>query len=124
MTCKGCINFNECLSKNGTTKYFTADIACNDVENWCKYFKNKLHYIELPCNIGDKAYYISCCTKSYEPIEVKVIGFCIEVCEIWGVVCKTDSYPFTLPIDEVYFNKLQAEKEIDKLNGIKTLKQG
>lgn len=124
MTCKYYINFNECLSKNGTTKYYKTNIACDDVEKMCKYFKNKLHYIELPCNIGDKAYYISYCTKSYKPIEVKVIGFCIEVCEILGVVCKTDSYPFTLPIDGVYFNKLQAEKEIDKLNGIKTLKQG
>lgn len=73
---------------------------------------------------GDKAYYISYATKSYTLVEVKVIGFNITVCEIWGVVCKTDSYPFTLPIDEVYFNKLQAEKEIDKLNNTKTLKQG
>ena len=53
---------------------------------------------------------------------MKVIGFNISVCEIWGVVCKTDSYPFTpypftLPIDKVYFDKLKAEKEIDKLNG-------
>lgn len=123
MTCKDCINFNECLSKDGTTKYSTKDIACNDVEKRCKYFKNKLHYIELPCNIGDKAYHISYCTKPYKPLEVKVIGFCIDVCEIWGVVCKTDSYRFTLPIDKVYFNKLQAEKESDKLNNIKTLKQ-
>lgn len=119
MTCKYCINFNECLRKDGTTKYYKTNIACDDVEKMCKYFKNKLHYIELPCNIGDKAYYISYLTKSYTLAEVKVIGFCIEVCEIWGVVCKTDSYPFTLPIDKVYFNKLQAEKEIDKLNGIK-----
>lgn len=122
MTCKDCINFNECLSKKGTTKYSTTDIACNNVEKLCKYFKNKLHYIELPCNIGDKAYYISYLTKSYTLAEVKVIGFNISVCEIWGVVCKTDSYPFTsypftLPIDKVYFDKLKAEKEIDKLNG-------
>lgn len=124
MTCKDCINFNECLSKNGTTKYSATDIACGNVEKLCKYFKNKLHYIEIPCSIGDKAYYISYATKSYTLVEVKVIGFNITVCEIWGVVCKTDSYPFTLPIDEVYFNKLQAEKEIDKLNNTKTLKQG
>lgn len=124
MTCKDCINFNECLSKNGTTKYSATDIACGNVEKLCKYFKNKLRYFELPCNIGDKAYYISYCNKSYEPVEVKVIGFNIEVCEICGVVCKTDSYPFTLPIDKVYFNKMQAEKEIDKLNNTKTLKQG
>lgn len=122
MTCKDCINFNECLSKNGTTKYFTTDIACGSVEKLCKYFKNKLRYFELPCNIGDNAYYISYCTKSYKPLEVKVIGFNIDVCEIWGAVCKTDSYQFTLPIDKVYFNKLQAEEESDRLNNMKTIK--
>ena len=119
MTCKYCINFNECLSKNGTTKYSTTDIACNNVEKLCKYFKNKLHYFELPCNIGDKAYYIK--VKSYVPklytlVEAKVIGFNIDICKIWGVVCEIDSNQFTLDIDNVYFNKLQAEKEIDKLN--------
>lgn len=121
MTCKDCINFNECLSKEKrATRYYSTNVSYNDVENRCKYFKNKLRYIELPCNIGDKAYYISYATKSYTLVEVKVIGFNITVCEIWGVVCKTDSYPFTLPIDEVYFNKLQAEKEIDKLNNKNT----
>lgn len=128
MTCKDCINFNECLSKNGTTKYSAIDIACGNVEKLCKYFKNKLRYIELPCNIGDKAYYIKIKsyipTKSYKLVEVKVIGFNIEICKIWGVVCKLNSNQFTLPIDKVYFNKLQAEKEIDKLNNTKTLKQG
>lgn len=118
MTCKDCINFNECLSKNGTTNYSATDIACGNVEKLCKHFKNKLRYIELPCSIGDKAYYISYITKSYTLVEVKVIGFNIEICKIWGVVCKLDSNQFTLPIDKVYFNKLQAEKEIDKLNGI------
>ena len=122
MNCKNCINFNICLSKDGvTTKYYTKDSACNNVEKMCNYFNNKLHYFELPCNIGDKAYYISYCTKSYKPVEVKVIGFCIDVCEIWGVACKTDSYPFTLPIDKVYFNKLQAEKESDRLNNVKNV---
>ena len=119
MTCKDCINCNGCSSKDGITEYYTKDSACNNVEKLCKYFNNKLRYFELPCNIGDNAYYISYCTKSYKPIEVKVIGFCIDVCEIWGVVCKTDSYPFTLPIDKVYFNKLQAEEESDKLNKMK-----
>lgn len=123
MTCKYCINFNECLSKNGTTKYSTTDIACNNVEKLCKYFKNKLHYFELPCSIGDKAYYIkikSYTPKSYKLVEAKVTGFNIDKCEIWGVCCKSTDFKheFTLSINDVYFNKLQAEKEIDKLNGI------
>lgn len=123
MTCKNCINFNECLSKNGTTKYSATDIACGNVEKLCKYFKNKLHYIELPCNIGDKAYYIT--LKSYDPVsyelkEIKITGFNIDRYGIYDVECENidSGFTFTLPIDRVYFNKLQAEKEIDKLNGI------
>lgn len=121
MTCKYCINFNECLSKNGTTKYSTTDIACNNVEKLCKYFKNKLHYIELPCNIGDKAYYIT--TKSYNPIsyklkEIKVTGFNIDRYGIYYVECQEidSGFTFTLFIDKVYFDKLKAEKELNKLN--------
>lgn len=117
MTCKHCINFNECLSKNGTTKYSTTDIACGNVEKLCKYFKNKLRYIELPCNIGDKAYYIS---VKDELKEIKITGFNIDRYGICDVECESidSEFTFTLSIDEVYFNKLQAEKEIDKLNGI------
>ena len=66
-----------------------------------------MRYIELPCNIGDKAYYISYTTKSYTLVEVKVIGFNIDICEILGVVCKLASNQFTLLIDRVYFDKLQ-----------------
>lgn len=118
MDCTYCISFNACSSKHGTTKYYNADSTCKHVEKVCKYFKHKLHYFELPCNIGDNAYYINYCTKSYEPVEVQVIGFCINAFEIWGVVCKTNACQFTLPIDKVYFNKLLAEEASDKLNKI------
>lgn len=121
MTCKDCINFNECLSKDGATRYYSTNVACDNVEKRCKYFKNKLHYIELPCSIDDKAYYIT--TKSYNPIsyrlkEIKVTGFNIDRYGIYDVECqKIDSgFTFTLPIDKVYFDKLKAEKELNKLN--------
>ena len=117
MTCKDCINFNECLSKNGTTNYSATDIACGNVEKLCKHFKNKLRYVELPCNIGDKAYYVS---VKDELKEIKITGFNIDRYGICDVEFESiySEFTFTLPIDEVYFNKLQAEKEIDKLNGI------
>lgn len=118
MTCKDCINFNECLSKEKrATRYYSANVAANDVEERCKYFKNKLRYIELPCSIGDKAYYIS---VKDELKEIKITGFNIDRYGICDVECESidSEFTFTLPIDEVYFNKLQAEKEIDKLNGI------
>lgn len=123
MTCKDCINFNECLSKEKrATRYYSTNVSYNDVENRCKYFKNKLRYIELPCNIGDKAYYIS---VKDELKEIKITGFNIDRYGICDVECESidSGFTFTLSIDEVYFNKLQAEKEIDKLNNIKTLKQ-
>lgn len=123
MTCKYCINFNECLSKNGTTNYYTTDIACNNVEKLCKHFKNKLRYIELPCSIDDKAYYItpkSYNLISYELKEIKITGFNIDRYGIYDVECKNidSGHTFTLPIGGVYFDKLKAEKEVDKLNCI------
>lgn len=52
--------------------------------------------------------------------EIKTTGFNIDRYGICDVECENidSGFTFTLPIDEVYFNKLQAEKEIDKLNGI------
>lgn len=46
MTCYNCIHFDNCLD-NGKTRYYGTNIACNDVEERCKFFKNKSNFIEI-----------------------------------------------------------------------------
>ena len=46
MTCEDCIHFNDCLIEQ-ITRYYGKEIACNDVEQRCKYFKDKSRFVEL-----------------------------------------------------------------------------
>ena len=39
-TCKDCISFNDCL-KEEQTRFYGIDMACNNVEKLCKFFKKK-----------------------------------------------------------------------------------
>ena len=46
MTCRDCIHFADCLVI-GKTRYYGKDAACNNVEELCKYFKNKDNFVEV-----------------------------------------------------------------------------
>ena len=45
MTCKDCINFNECLSKDGATRYYSTNVAYDNVENGAN--TSKINYTIL-----------------------------------------------------------------------------
>ena len=46
MTCKSCIHFDDCLVK-GQTRYYGKIVACDDVEERCKFFKTKEDVAEV-----------------------------------------------------------------------------
>lgn len=52
MTCKDCIHYEICLDDgiDDENKPFA--------ENYCITFKDKSHFVELPCNVGDKVWFI------------------------------------------------------------------
>lgn len=54
-TCKDCLHFNVCLSC-GETRYYGENSACNDVQERCKYFKNKKNFVEI-CRCKDCLYF-------------------------------------------------------------------
>lgn len=47
MTCKDCIHYDVCSKNDKTTDYYKKEIACDDVEVLCKYFKDKSRIIEF-----------------------------------------------------------------------------
>ena len=46
MTCTNCVHFADCFDI-GKTRYYGKDCACNDVEERCKFFKNKADFVEV-----------------------------------------------------------------------------
>lgn len=49
MTCKDCIGYKFCSKeRNGQTKFYGKEIACNNVEDLCNDFKNKLTIFDIP----------------------------------------------------------------------------
>lgn len=48
MTCKDCIGYEFCsIGRDEDTIFYGKDIACNDVEDLCRYFKNKADFVEV-----------------------------------------------------------------------------
>ena len=45
-TCAKCVHYADCLD-SGRTRYLSHNIACNDVEERCKFFKNKADFVEV-----------------------------------------------------------------------------
>ena len=83
-TCAKCIHYSDCLD-SGRTRYLSHDIACNDVEERCKFFKNKADFVEVVrCNKCshcekmidqfDNDWYF--CTKTSDNAEVTAEHFC------------------------------------------------
>lgn len=66
MTCRDCIHFADCLVI-GKTRYYGKDAACNNVEELCKYFKNKDNFVEV-VRCGD--------CKHLEPIKESKAIWC------------------------------------------------
>ena len=94
----------------------------DDALTFCQDFKDKSRIVELPCKVGDEAYYIS--IKRYSPLsykllKAKVIDFSINKNGIYAVDLKTlkSDYTFTLDIRKVYFDKSEAEAKLKELNG-------
>lgn len=111
MTCKDCYHSDMC----------GFEWCDDDALTFCKDFKDKSRIVELPCKMGDEAYYIS--IKRYSPlsyklVKAKVTDFYINENGIYAVELKTleSNFTFTLNICKVYFDKSKAEARLKELN--------
>ncbi len=70
MTCYDCIHFDNCLD-NEKTRYYGTNIACDNVEERCKFFKNKSNFIEI----------IKCkdCKHATEDIMIEGVCYCHKI---------------------------------------------
>lgn len=63
MTCKECIHYDVCdaLEANGISKVYPSQCGC---------YKPKSRFIELPCEVGQKVYWINFVSKQIETDKV------------------------------------------------------
>lgn len=116
MTYKNCIHYEVCNAECGEL-LSRINQGCEQ----CKNFKDKSLIIELPCKVGDEAYYLT--YKSYNPLsykvaKAKVIKFYIDRSGIFDIKFQAlkSNFTFRLPICKVFFEKSKAEAKLKELN--------
>lgn len=127
MTCKDCYHYEACKEKFAGLKKLCVDKPKKHteldprVENRCQQFKDQSLIVELPCKVGDEAYYLT--YKSYNPLsykvaKAKVIKFYINRSGIFDIKFQAlkSNFTFRLPICKVFFDKSEAEAKLKELN--------
>lgn len=116
MTCKDCISYEACkfYNKNLPEEY-------DPIEWQCDNFKDKSRYIELPCKIGDKVYYLSierAVPLTYKIVEGEVLNYNINRYGIFDVKIRqlNSDYIFRTSIDKIFLSKDEAEVKLKELN--------
>lgn len=97
---------------------------CDGYSDFCNnydHFKDKSLIVELPCKVGDKAYYLS--IKRYVPlthkiVEAEVLNYNINGRGIFDAKIRqlNSDYVFRTSIDKIYFTKSEAEAKLKELN--------
>lgn len=124
MTCKDCYHCDVCSEKDGTTNFYGKELACNDVEKRCQYFKDKSLIIELPCEVDNKVYYLSikrAIPLTYKIEEAEVLDYNINRYGIFDVKIRQLNldYIFRTSIDKIFLTKEEAEEKLKELNNDK-----
>lgn len=117
MTCKDCYSYNVCSKKDGTTNFYGKELACNDVEKRCQYFKDKSLIIELPCEVGDDFFIIAQLLKKGKYTDFFIDERQISCFEYDGkrlMIYDFDGIDFE--IDDIYLDKEEAEAKLKELN--------
>ena len=116
MTCKDCIHYEVCLEEAKSKNESLNDFDIEGIEDFCRFSKPKSRYIELPCAVGDKVYWINRLTKEIETDIVGSIhqyedGFSITTDTI-GNKC-TSTYSLDRFLKIMHFTKEEAEKALE-----------
>ena len=106
-TCKECVHNNICNIKQ---KYNHPKYALQHIEKYCKHFKDRSQFVELPCKVGDLIYII----KKARGLSVrgaKVNSITITESEKIQVSCYRSSF-IGLWSDDAFATKEEAEQAL------------
>ena len=112
MTCRKCLHFMVCTYNDKSGKEFD----CSQAEN-CPFFRNRHHFIELPCEIGDEKFAILPNTNVIVKGKVCTIIYQNEF--IIDFAYKSEEYDYTaytqlLP-EELFDSEEEANKRLKEL---------
>ena len=118
MTCKDCLHFEAC-ELNSAMRILLPTIAHQNA-CYCKAFKDKSRFVELPCKAGDIVYCFEPCFDTDNHPKLKVVEKeIIElkiIATVFGLNFDIDSIGKT-----IFLTREEAEKALDKqretLNG-------
>lgn len=126
MTCKGCYHYDVCSKKDGTTNYYGGVIICKDVDELCKYFKDKSRIIEQTLNVGEKVWFLDrnsneICEATVTRVEYNYFTNPQEWIEIEYIPSYIGKLKYKTRIDlmlgkVVFFTKEEAEAKLKELN--------
>lgn len=101
-SCKDCIHYEACKSQVPRT-FWDSETFYHD----CKYFKDRTRFVELPCKVGDKVYFI----KHF--FNYAKHPMCGTVCMIKTFTPK-ESWTFGAIMDESNIDRLFVSYDIGK----------
>ena len=114
MKCKTCINYDVC-SKHSAN--------CDRGSDYCKMYKDRSKFVDLPCKVGDTVYVID--IVEYEIDEAGNNEYLIAPCTVSCIIllddkiqikCReTNNYIWTFKKD-VFITQQEAETVLKKLN--------
>ena len=105
MKCENCIHYEIC------------DCLGNTFEN-CEYFKDKSLFVELPCKVGDKMYFV--CGSNIAEYEVYKIEYDLVFFRLYGenpnYVIEHREFVgmYPNPSQTIFFTKEEAEKKLKR----------
>lgn len=115
MTCKDCIHYDVC--DDCGLRFIV------DVEDKCKEAKDKSRFVELPCKVGDKLYFIypndefneGCSIETV--VDVSVRG--VYISPFISGECAEQNYfvPWENLNREYFLTREEAEKALERRNG-------
>ena len=99
MTCKDCIHYDVCskLCRGIDMNLFMKDDNTTASES-CTDFKDKTKYIDLPCKVGDKVYYIG-----------GIHGKLIKDATVIEITTNGDGFAYRVERNGMYFDLQQEE---------------
>lgn len=121
-SCKGCLHFEVCKDRLGTTKYYDNVIAADNVEKLCPNFKDRNRFVELPCKVGDTVYLILGVQNrilEFTVKEIRITSRFLQLIFTEGNTYSIWDYRFDLHFGKtVFLTREEAERALKNENRI------
>lgn len=118
MTCKDCVHYEVCMDYTTLSESETAQ-KFDQVEKICDHFKPKSRFVELPCEVGQKVWFLKYTNWQHTEVEIaegKVSMLQQKADRSWKVRISHNSYVWDITFDEIgteyFLSREEAEEAL------------